>query len=480
MKQTPRSRDPSLLEAVIPILVLVLGLGSSVACFGDGSSGGPNQTALLLAAAVATALALRRGYAWRELEEGINDAVAVSVPAMVILMLVGALIGIWILLGTVPLLIELSAMLLAPSLFYAGACVIAAIVALAIGSSWTTAGTIGVALIGAAQLLGLDPAITAGAIISGAYFGDKLSPLSDTTNLASAAAGTDLFAHISYMVQTSVPALTLSLIVFLMLGGGSAEASLPLDSVSHLLPPDLFSRCLLMLPLLLLFGLSVARVPAIMTIFIGICAALVLVVVVDRPGSAFLAADLRDDPLTPWRALFEGVRYETGSDAIDALLSRGGSASMLGTIWLILCAMVFGGIMEKSGALRALLESVQHFAQTLRGLLVSTIAAALATNILTADQYISVVIPGRLFRDAYRSRGVPSQRLSRALEDGGTLTSVLIPWNTCGAYMAGTLGVATLSYLPYALFNLFSLALALVLASLARQAFEPERSPTPS
>lgn len=473
MKKPPRPRDPSLPEALFPILVLVFGLGGSVYYFGDGSSGGPNQTALLLAAAVATALALRRGHGWRELEEGINDAVAVSVPAMVILMLVGALIGIWILLGTVPLLIELSAMLLAPSLFYAGACVITAIVALAIGSSWTTAGTIGVALVGAAQLLGLDPAITAGAIISGAYFGDKLSPLSDTTNLASAAAGTDLFEHISYMVQTSVPALLLALGVFLVLGGGDANDPLPLESVGHLLPPDLWSRCLLMTPLLLLFALSVARVPAIMTIFIGICAAVVLVFLVDRPGTAYLAPDLRDDPLTPWRALFDGVRYETGSEAIDALLSRGGSASMLGTIWLILCAMVFGGIMEKSGALRTLLESVQRFSQSLRGLLLSTISAALATNVLTADQYISVVIPGRLFRDAFKRRGVPPRRLSRALEDGGTLTSVLIPWNTCGAYMAGTLGVATLSYMPYALFNIFSLALALVLAALARQPFTP-------
>jgi NhaC family Na+:H+ antiporter len=317
--------------------------------------------------------------------------------------------------------------------------------------------------------LGLDPAITAGAIISGAYFGDKLSPLSDTTNLAPAAAGAELFAHIRLMLRTTVPALLIALVLFFILGqqaDGSHDTA-RIAEVLRALESQFSLGWHLLLPVALLLFLAVRQWAAFPAVFVAALLGGVFAVVFQPEVMARLADPAAGSlaPLkTVWTALFAGYESSSGNPALDGLLSKGGMASMLTTVWLIICAMCFGGVLEKLGLLQRLLQSTLHLAKSTSSLIASTIATSIGTNIITADQYIALVLPGRMYRAEYEKRGLAPVNLSRALEDGGTLTSVLVPWNTCGAYMAATLGVATLSYLPYCFFNLLMPLLAICLA----------------
>ena len=456
-------------QALIPIGLLVGLLAASVALFGDESSSGPNQIALILAAAAAAGIGIRNGHSWHAIEQGISTGIAVSMSALLILLMVGALIGTWILAGIVPTMIYYGLSMLAPSMFYATACIICALVSLATGSSWTTAGTIGIALIGIATAQGLHLGLAAGAIISGAYFGDKMSALSDTTNLAPAIAGTDLFAHIRHMIWTTGPSIAVALTLF-----GVAGLLVPMPSstddlriIVTALEQQFNIGPHLLIPVALVMMLVIRRVPAFPALLFG---ALV--------GAAFAALFQPDTvirfvgdsdlsrPLTIikgcWMALFGGFSLDSGNAALDDLLSRGGMAGMLMTVWLIMTAMMFGAVMETTGLLEALARRILDMVRGSGSLISATLLTSFATNVFASDQYISIVLPGRMFRAEYARQGLDPKNLSRTLEDGGTITSVLIPWNTCGAYMASTLGVATLTYAPFCFFNIINPLVAAV------------------
>ncbi|BFM12124.1 Na+/H+ antiporter NhaC [Simiduia litorea] len=457
------SRPLAAWEIALPTLTLFTLLGLSVYLFGDSSSQGANQIALSLSAAVAALMGLRAGISWKELEAAIFKGISVALGAIIILLLVGMLIGSWILAGTVPTMIYYGLQIMDPSWFYAAACLVCALVSVSIGSSWTTAGTIGIGLIGTAAGLGLSVEITAGAIISGAYFGDKMSPLSDTTNLAPAVVGADLFAHIRHMVWTTTPSIVIALILFLVLGLNveAPESDAQMQAMLGLLDSNFNVNLWLLLPLGLVFFLAYKKVPAMVSIFLGALTGGVFALIFQAEAVAKFA---NSPDLSPALALFKGIwiafadgySSNTGHEQIDSLLSRGGMSSMLTTVWLIMTAMVMGAVIERVGILEALIKTILRFAKTTGGLVVSTILTCIGTNIVTADQYIAIVLPGRMFRLEFARRGLSPLNLSRTLEDSATITSPLIPWNTCGAYMAGTLGVATLAYLPYCFFNLIN------------------------
>lgn len=454
----PSIRTPSYLQAITPLIALIVMLVTSVVLFGDDSSYGPNQIALLIAAAIGALIALRNGCRWEQIQDGITGGIAIALGAILIILMVGALIGTWLLAGVVPTMIYYGLELLNPAWFYAASCLICAVVALSIGSSWTTAATIGVALIGVAVGLEQSVAITAGAVLSGAYFGDKMSPLSDTTNLAPAVSGTELFAHIRYMTWVAVPALMLAVIGYLLLGGAGGSAA---DGSSLVLMQEqltgLFNINLLMLvPLVVLFGLAVARVPALPSIFIGALLGGIWALLFQPERVAEMAAEPHwlASLEVVWLALADGTVVESGEENLDRLLSGGGMSSMLNTVWLVLCAMTFGAVMESTGLLRKLLEAIVRMVKTTASLVATTILTAFSTNVMTADQYMAIVLPGRMFRAEFRERGLDPRVLSRSLEGGATITSPLVPWNTCAVYMFGVLGVSPLQYAPYAFFLL--------------------------
>ncbi len=480
------SRQPSILQALIPVLVLIGLLFLSVRLFGSDSSYGANQIALILAASIAIIIGLLNGQTWKELEQGIVDGISLALGAMLILLMVGALIGAWILAGTVPTMIYYGLQILSPEYFYVASTIICAIVSLSIGSSWTTAGTIGVSLIVISESLGLNPAITAGAIISGAYFGDKMSPLSDTTNLAPAITGTDLFTHIRHMVWTTLPSLIIAMAIFTIIGlrQEPAETALGLQNTLKLLDDNFNISLWSLVPLLAVFIMAFKKIPAVATILIGALLGCLFAVFlqgeaitnfVNAKGYSF------DSSVTPyevsvfglklfefslqsilttlaavWTSLFDGFVISTGKESFDNLLSRGGMSSMLNTIWLIICAMTFGGAMEKTGLLQKLVHSIIGMAKSTGSLIGSVLLTCIGMNLIASDQYIAIVLPGRMYRAEFKRRGLDAKNLSRTLEDAGTITSPLIPWNTCGAYMAGTLGVATGAYWIYCFFNLIN------------------------
>lgn len=478
---TSAKRTPSYLQALVPLIALIAMLAASVWLFGDSSSYGPNQIALLIAAAIGSLIALTNGYHWDEIQAGIVEGISIALGAILIILMVGALIGTWLLAGVVPTLIYYGLELLNPAWFYAASCLICAIVSLSIGSSWTTAATIGVALIGVAVGLDQSLPITAGAVLSGAYFGDKMSPLSDTTNLAPAVAGTELFAHIRYMAWVSVPALAISLLAYLLIGGGS-EALVDTGGLASMQQQldALFNINLFMLvPLAVLFGLAVARVPALPSIFIGalLGAVWALVFQPDRVAAMAQGDGLLAAVEVAWLTLADGTEISSGDDDLDRLLSGGGMSSMLNTVWLVLCAMTFGAVMESTGLLRKLLAGIVGMVQSTASLVTTTILTAFGTNVMTADQYMAIVLPGRMFRGEFRRRGLDPRVLSRSLEGGGTITSPLVPWNTCAVYMFGVLGVSPLQYAPYAFFLLLVPLIGILYAALDFKILriEPER-----
>jgi NhaC family Na+:H+ antiporter len=407
----------------------------------------------LLGACVAGLVAWRHGYAWKEMQDGILGAIHLAMGAVLILLVIGVLMGTWLAAGIVPALIAWGLELMSPTWFLPATCAVCSIVSLVSGSSWSTAGTVGLALIGVGEAMEINPAMTAGAVVSGSYFGDKLSPMSDTTNLAPAMAGTDLFRHIRHMVWTTGPSWVLAMIGFFVLGLGLEQAADPgtVASITAIIDAE-FNPGLVHLVVPAIVAIMVGlRLPALPTLLTGALLGAVLAVLRGATIPEVLAAAMA------------GYVPDTGSPEVDELLKRGGMESMASTVLLVLCAMSFGGVMERTGQLQTLARKTLAAAKSTGSLIAATVLTSIGVNILAADQYLAIVIPGRMYATEYRERGLDPVNLSRALEDGGTITSPLIPWNTCGAFMSSTLGVATLAYLPYCFLNLINPIVGVVL-----------------
>jgi NhaC family Na+:H+ antiporter len=463
-------RIPSLAQSLAPIFLLVLLLSTSIWLFGADSSQGANQVALTLTAAVAALIAIYNGERWPDILEAIVNGISTAMSAILILLAIGALIGTWSISGTVPAMIYYGVQLLSPSIFYPTACLICALVSVSIGSSWTTAGTIGIGLMGIAQGLGLSPEITAGAVISGAYFGDKMSPLSDTTNLAPAVAGTELFTHIRHMVYTTGPSFLIALVGFTLVGflGAGPAGEVALGTLPDVLAANFNLSLWTLVPLVVVLGLAVARYHALPVLLFGALLGAVFAVVLQPEVVAAYggAGDIGRGLAMlkgAWISLFDGYVAQTGNEVVDDLLSRGGMSSVLTTIWLVISALALGAVLEHGGMLQRIIQGVIRAAKSTGSLIAAVIATSIGTNIVTGDQYIAIVLPGRMFRAEFRRRRLKARNLSRTIEDAGTLTSPLIPWNTCGAYMAATLGVATLAYLPWCFLNLVNPLVAMAL-----------------
>ncbi len=467
MRRAKSPQPLTMVEAMIPIAGLVFLVGLSFYLFGDAGANGPNQVALAVAAMLAVFVGWRRGHSLASLGEAARASVSAGIGAIFILFAVGALIGTWALGGTIVAMVYYGLQLLNPDYFYMTAAAICAVISFSIGTSWTVAGTIGVGLMGIAQSMDLNPAITAGAVISGAYFGDKSSPLSDTANLAAAAAGVDLYQHVRETLLTSLVAIVITLGVFYLLSrpvnfDASEEVAVMRDA--FLISPVLFA------PLVLVVVLTLFRVPPFTTIFLGALAGGMVAVFVE-PGRVVAFAAAREGVPTwvamlkgVWLALASGYRSTTGNPALDTLLTRGGMESMLSTIWLIIAALAFGGVVEKCGVIERLVTPIVERAKSGGALVGSLVLATIATNIVTADQFIAVVLPARMFRNAFAARGYAPIVLSRSVGDSATTTGSLIPWNSCGAFMAVTLGVPTLSYAPFAVFCMVSPLLTVAIA----------------
>ena len=448
-----------MLLSFAPIVLLVFLLFSAVQLFGADASYGPNQVALLIASAAAGLVGMYRGLTWTEVQESMVAGIKVGLGPILILLAVGGLIGSWMMAGTVPAMIYYGVSILNPSIFFAAAAIICALASISIGSSWTVAGTLGIGLIGIADSYGLSPAVAAGAIISGAYFGDKLSPLSDTTNLAAACTSVDLFAHIRHMLWTTVPAFCVALLFFSLIPSGAAIAPEQIAELRAAISQEFNVGVGVLIPLAVMIGLIWKRVPAYPAIMLatlaGILTALTLQADVVRKF-ALMANPESTMPVVEglWRTLFDGFEGTTTNEELNRLISKGGIASMLNTVWLIVSALAFGGVLERTGILKQILDSVLTLVKSTGDLVAATVTGGFITNILAADQFLAIALPGRLFSSTYDDRGLSRENLSRTLEDSATMTSALIPWNTCGAYMAATLGVATFDYAPYAIFNL--------------------------
>jgi NhaC family Na+:H+ antiporter len=455
-------KQATLLHALIPIVVLILLLSINVIIYGADSINGANQLALLLAAAVAAIVSFRLGYSWKEVETHLVRSISSAMSAIIILLVIGALTGTWLLSGIVPAMIYYGLKVLNPTIFLFAACIVCGIVSIATGSSWSTIATVGIALLGIGKALDIHEGVIAGAIISGAYFGDKISPLSDTTNLAPAMAGTDLFTHVQYMFYTTIPSLTISLIIFLV-WGFTLETSDAANDPSAILSAieDSFNlNPLLFLVPIIVVAMILKKVPATPALLVG---ALLggLFAIIFQPDivnqvSGISTNYVKSSFVAVMNALSTSISIETNNAMITELLTARGMAGMLNTVWLIMCAMIFGGAMESSHLLRVIASHIIRFAHSTGSLVASTAATCIFFNFTASDQYMAIAVPGRMFADTYRQRGLKPEVLSRTLEDAGTVTSVLVPWNTCGATQATVLGVATAVYWPYCFFNIIS------------------------
>ncbi|MCC5928378.1 MAG: Na+/H+ antiporter NhaC [Cyclobacteriaceae bacterium] len=459
---TKAIRRPTLSEALIPIIFLLTLLSFNVYVFGSDSLEGSNQMVLLISAAVAALVSARLNIPWSKLEEGIVSSISSAMSSMLILLLIGALAGTWLISGIVPAMIYYGLLLLNPTILLFAACLICALVSVATGSSWTTIATVGLALIGIGTALGIPEGVVAGAIISGAYFGDKMSPLSDTTNLAPAMAGTDLFTHIRYMALTTVPSITISLLIFLIMGfyfNSNGQVN-DIQPILNALQSEFNINYWLFLVPVAVLVMILKKVPALPALFAGAILGAVFALIFQPHVVQFVA----DGEENPWIAGFKGIMkalyttvdVESENVIVDELLKTRGMAGMLNTIWLIICAMIYGGIMDASGMLKRITESIISVVNSTGSLVASTASTCIFFNITASDQYLSIVVPGKMFAKTYEERNLQPQNLSRTLEDSGTVTSVLVPWNTCGATQSSILGVATMAYLPFAFFCLIS------------------------
>jgi NhaC family Na+:H+ antiporter len=463
-------REPTLLDALIPVVTLIVLIGLTIALFGTDATGGPLQVALLTSAVVAALVALKNGRPIATVRDAAVGGIASALSAVFILLAVGALIGAWNMAGTIPTVVYYGVELISETWFYPATAIVCGVVGLSIGSSWTTAATLGVAFVALAPLVGADPAIAAGAVISGAYFGDKMTPISETTVLVpSMVGGVTTNEHIGAMVWTSGPAVLLALAGFTILGLTTPASGSVFDpaDVQALLAGSYNISLLNFLPLVLLVFLSLRRAPPFLSIFASALFAAVLAVFSQPHLVEAFVGDPGQSPVTTaikaiYAALATGFVLNTGNETIDALFSRGGMASMLYTIWLVLGALSFAAVMEDAGFLERLIRPVLAGAKSTGRLIASVIATCLGLNILAGDQYVAIVMPSRIYRAEFAKRGLAPRMLSRAVEDSGTVTSPLVPWNSCGAYMSGVLGVATGAYLPYCFFNLLSPVISLI------------------
>lgn len=463
---------PNLLSSLLPVLLLISLLIANITLFGGDAALGPNQFVLLVAGMAAMAIGVwTYKQPYKKIESQIVTSISLSLQAVLILILVGALIGLWILSGVVPTMIYYGLKLINPTIFLPVACIICCIVSISTGSSWSTSGTVGIALIGIGKALGIPDGMIAGAIISGAYFGDKLSPLSDTTNLAPAMAGTDLFTHVRHMMYTTIPAITIAITGFFILGiwyHGGASSSTNVDQVLQVMQSNFNITPWLFLVPIIVIAMIVKKMPAIPAMLLAILISILAAVIFQQDLMAkFLAT--HDKPFTS-RGVFEIVvmaaskgfgsnsaySFQTELSTINELFNRGGMFGMMNTVWLILMAMIFGGTMEGTGMLQKIAFSIMRLVRNTGTLIGATLASAIFVNIVACDQYLAILLPGRMYRTAFLKFGLHPKNLSRALEDAGTVTSVLIPWNSCAAYNSGVLGVDTLTYLPYCFFNLSS------------------------
>lgn len=467
----PRTiKAPSYLDALIPVVSLIALVGASVALFGLNAVNGPLQVAIIISTMITSMVILKNGHSWEAISESGRKGIATVSGAIFILFSVGALIGTWNMSGTIPTMVYYGIVMITPNWFYPIAFLVCVGVSLSIGSSWTTAGTLGVGLVGLANMLGLSPEITAGAVISGAYVGDKVSPLSESTVLAAQLNGVELYKHIRTQLWTTVPAALIALIVFIVLGINQHSAfdatvtnneMTRFNELFHITPWNL-------LPLFFLLMLSVLKVPAALAIM---CSALLAGIMTSFMQPQVIERFIAEpDVATPllaikaiWIAMATGFQENSGIEQIDALLSRGGMDSMLLTIWLIIGAVTFGIMVDDFGLLNKLVTPLLLRARTVGRLIASVVATAIGLNIAAGDQYIALLLPTRLFRAEFAKRGLAPENLSRAVSDAGIVTSPLIPWNSCGAYMAAVLGVSTMAYMPFAVFNIAAPLITLAL-----------------
>jgi NhaC family Na+:H+ antiporter len=465
------NRELNIWEALLPVFALVAMLAFNVYVFGDDALSGSNQFILLLGGAVAAIVGYCNKVSYKQMLNEVAENVRSTTGALLILLLVGALAGTWMVSGIIPAMIYYGLQILNPTIFLAACVIICAIISIATGSSWTTAATVGIALIGIGEALGISLGMTAGAVLSGAYFGDKMSPLSDTTNLAPAMAGGELFSHIRYMALTTIPTILITLMIFIIIGftldtSGAADTEAILSTITNTFH---ISGWLFLVPLVVIF-LIVKKAPPLLALLIGTLLGGVFALIFQPDIVAKIGGGDVLDFTNGYKGILNAITVETAIEtpnaALNDLFSSGGMAGMLGTIWLIVCAMVFGGIMDGIGALQRITKSLLSLARSTFGLFASTVGSCLALNVTASDQYLALVVPGKMFSKAYKERGLAPENLSRTLEDSGTVTSVLVPWNTCGAYHSGVLGVAVGDYFLYAIFNWLSPFMTLLFAAL--------------
>ncbi|HEX5163832.1 MAG TPA: Na+/H+ antiporter NhaC [Thermomicrobiales bacterium] len=462
-------RPPSMLDAVIPVVALIALISLSVYLYGVDSTNGPLQVSIFTAAVVAGLVAHKNGYAYADLGDAAIGGISTAMGAIFILLAVGALIGTWNMAGTIPTIVDYGIRLLDPAWFYLAVALICAITGAVTGSSWTTAGTLGVAFVGMAHIIGVNPEITAGAVISGGYFGDKMSPLSETTILTpSLVGGLTTGQHIRAMAWSTGPAFAISAVLFLIISLNTdvSSSTAEIDEARAVLNDSFNISIINLLPVALLIAFSVKKFPAFLSIFLTALFSGVLAGFTQRDQVIQFAND--PDLSTPlailkgiYGSMATGYVSSTGNEGVDMLFSRGGMSSMLSTVWIILGALAFGAIMEHAGFLNRLVETLLEKATSGGALVASVIGTAIGLNIIAADQYIAIVLPARSFRVEFRRRGYQPQVLSRTVEDSGTVTSVLIPWNSCGAYHTGVLGISTFQYFPYCFLNIINPILSL-------------------
>lgn len=464
-----KNKELNIWEALLPVFALIIMLAYNVFIYGDESLGGSNQFILLLGGAIAAVVGIYNKVDFEDMLEEVAINIKSTSGAILILLMVGSLAGTWLISGIIPTMIYYGLQILNPTIFLFACVIICSVISIATGSSWTTSATVGIALIGIAEALGVPLGMTAGAIISGAYFGDKLSPMSDTTNLAPAMAGTDLFTHIRYMMFTTVPTIIITLIAFIIIGfnldiGGETDTRNILLAIEKTFN---VSPWLFVVPVLVIV-LIVKKTPPLIALLLGTLLG-GLAALIFQPE---LVASLGGSDSLTFRSAYIGIMnaitIETSipseNEMLSELFSSGGMAGMLGTIWLIICAMVFGGVMDAIGALSRISKSLLNLFHTTFGLFASTVISCLALNVTAADQYLAIVVPGKMFSRAYGEKNLAPENLSRTLEDSGTVTSALVPWNTCGAYQSGVLGVPVVDYFFYAIFNWLSPFMTLLFA----------------
>lgn len=450
-------------KALIPVIALVAMLAYNVYVFKDDAISGSNQFVLLLGAAVAVIVGFFNKVTFETMMDNVGSNLKSVSGAILILLFVGSLAAAWLVSGVIPAMIFYGIKLINPTIFLPTAVIISALISIATGSSWTTSATIGIALVAIGEAIGLPAGMVAGAVISGAYFGDKMSPLSDTTNLAAAMAGTNLFTHIKYMAYTTVPTIIITLIVFSIFSftydvGEVEGTEVLLEAITEkfVITPWLF-----LVPVIVI-GLIIKKVQPLIALLVGTLLGCIAAVIFQPEIISGGISDVYRQLMT---AITTGAEVETSSDKLNDLFSAGGMSGMLGTIWLIICAMVFGGVMEAIGALARISQALLSLASSVFGLFASTVASCLALNLTASDQYLAIVVPGKMFEKAYKDKGLAPENLSRTLEDSGTVTSALIPWNTCGAYQSGVLQVDVSEYFMYAIFNYLSPFMTLIFAA---------------